>query len=84
MSTADDFEVIVGANGGIDADDLARHGVRPGQHLRIAHNGSKRGPFRRIKGSLAPTRSILSWEDFEAGSRLAITESESGPTFPIG
>lgn len=84
MSTADNFEVVVGADGGIDPRELARHGVRPGEHLRVAHQGSKRPPFRSVVGSCASALPPLSWEDFEAGSRLAVADSEAGPTFPTG
>lgn len=82
MSAADNFEVVVGADGGIDPDDLARHGVRPGEHLRIVHLELKRPPFRSVAGSLAGIAPSLTWEDFEAGSRLAIADAEAGPTFP--
>ncbi len=82
MSAADNFEVVVGADGRIDPDDLARHGVRPGEHLRIAHGGSKRPPFRSIAGRLAGTVPPLSWEDFKAGSSLAAADAEAGPTVP--
>ena len=29
------FEVVVGPDGGVAAGDLAPHGVRPGDHLRL-------------------------------------------------
>lgn len=47
MSTADNFEVIVGDDGAIDPGALARYGVRPGEHLRIARADSKRAPVCR-------------------------------------
>ena len=82
MSTADNFEVVVGADGAIDPDNLARHGVRPGEHLRIAHEAPQRPPFRSVAGSLAGTGPAPTWEDFEVASRLAIADAEAGPTFP--
>jgi len=84
MSTADNFEVEVGPDGGIAPAQLARHGVRPGEHLRIAHQARSRGEVRSVAGSLAGRVPPLTMEDFEAGSRAAISDSEAGPTFPPG
>jgi hypothetical protein len=75
------FEVVVGADGGIAPEELARHGVRPGAHLRIVAQ-TERPPIRPAYGALRGQLPEVSWEDFEAASRLAVEDVESGPTFP--
>jgi hypothetical protein len=81
MSGDADFEVVVGADGGIAAEDLARHGVRPGAHLRVVPE-AEREAIRPAYGLLRGSADQLSWEDFEAGSRLATEDAEGGPTYP--
>ena len=72
MSTADvpeSHELIVGPDGSIPADQIARLGLRPGAHLRVV-----REPFpehRARFGNSLPDLPDLSWEDFERGSALA-------------
>jgi hypothetical protein len=75
------FEVVVGADGGIAPEELARHGVRPGAHLRIVAT-IDRPQIRPIYGALRGQVRELSWEDFEAASRLAVEDVESGSTCP--
>ena len=79
MSADAGFEVVVGADGGIAPEELARHGVRPGAHLRIVAE-VERPPIRPAYGALRGSE--VSWEDFEAASRLAIEDVDSEPTFP--
>ena len=71
MSTADvpeGHELIVGPDGSIPAEQIARLGLRPGAHLRVVPDRStERGSLR---GSL-PDFPELTWEDFERGSELA-------------
>lgn len=81
MSAEAGFEVVVGADGGIAPEELARHGVRPGAHLRIV-GAIERPPIRAAYGALRGRLPEVSWDDFEAASRLAIEDVESGPTFP--
>lgn len=81
MSSDADFEVVVGADGGIAPEELARHGVRPGAHLRIVAQ-TERPTIRPAYGALRGQLPEVSWEDFEAASRLAVEDVESGPTFP--
>ena len=72
MSTADapeSHELIVGPDGSIPADQIARLGLRPGAHLRVVDEPS-REHRTRFGGSL-PDLPDLSWEDFERGSALA-------------
>ncbi|WP_448638332.1 hypothetical protein [Geodermatophilus sp. URMC 63] len=75
------FEVVVGADGGIAPEELARHGVRPGAHLRIVAR-TARLPIWRAYGALRGELPEVSWEEFEAASRLAVEDVESGPTYP--
>ncbi len=75
------FEVVVGTDGGIAPEELARHGVRPGAHLRIVAQ-TERPPIRPAYGALRGQLPEVSWEDFEAASRLAVEDVESGPTLP--
>jgi hypothetical protein len=76
-----DFEVVVGPDGGIAPNELARYGVRPGAHLRLVSESAKTPPFRSAAGILTGAKS-LSWDDFVAGSELAAADAEAGPTFP--
>jgi len=43
--TGNAFEVVVGSDGAltVPADELARHGVRPGAHLRLVAEGEGHG-----------------------------------------
>jgi hypothetical protein len=47
------FEVVVGTDGilRVPAEELARHGVRPGAHLRLVHQ--PQAQRRRARGALA-------------------------------
>jgi len=64
-----EHEVIVAADGSIPAVELAKLGVRPGQHLRVVVNSAP-GTSGVLRGSLTgypePT-----WEDFEYASAQA-------------
>lgn len=81
MSTDADFEVVVGADGGIAAEELARHGVRPGAHLRVLAEVEAR-EIRSAYGLLQGQLGEVSWEDFEAASRAVTEEVETGSTSP--
>jgi hypothetical protein len=63
----DGFEVVVGSDGTltVPAAELARHGVRPGAHLRlVAEDGAEPAPKRRsTRGSLAH---LVTPEDVDA------------------
>jgi hypothetical protein len=81
MSADAGFEVVVSADGGIAPEDLARHGIRPGAHLRVVPE-VERPQIRSTYGLLRGQIPEVSWEDFEEASRLAIQDVESGPTYP--
>ncbi len=81
MTTEASFEVVVGADGGIAPEELARHGVRPGTHLRVVTEVERR-QIRPAYGLLRGAVRQASWEDFEAASRQAAKDAESGPTYP--
>jgi hypothetical protein len=62
--TGDGFEVVVGSDGAltVPADELARHGVRPGAHLRLVaegegqthdEQGDERPRHKSMRGALA-------------------------------
>ncbi len=49
------FEVVVGTDGAliVPAEELARHGVRAGAHLRLVQESQPRAPRRSARGALA-------------------------------
>jgi len=53
--TGNGFEVVVGSDGAltVPAAELARHGVRPGAHLRLVPEQQPRGERKRMAGALA-------------------------------
>lgn len=69
MSTASEHlghELVVGPDGSIAADQLARIGAAPGAHLLVLPTG----PAGTLAGAM-PDLPDLTWEDFERGSQLA-------------
>jgi hypothetical protein len=50
------FEVVVGSDGAltVPAEELARHGVQPGAHLRLIPRVERKG-HKSARGSLAGT-----------------------------
>lgn len=68
-SSDDGFEVVVGSDGSltVSASELARHGVRPGAHLRlVVEDGADAVPKRRsVRGSLAHLVTSADVEAFE-------------------
>jgi hypothetical protein len=61
-------ELVVADYGSIPAEQLARLGLRPGAHLRVAEAAA--GEPGELEG-LLPDLPDLDWEDFERGSELA-------------
>jgi len=57
------YDLVVGPDGSIPADQVARLGVAPGAHLRVVP--TVQAP------SLPEDFPDLSWEDFEQASKLA-------------
>jgi hypothetical protein len=55
VSSGDGFEVVVGSDGvlTVPAAELARHGVRPGAHLRLVPEERPAGERKRMAGALA-------------------------------
>lgn len=49
------FDVVVGTDGAltVPAEELARHGVRPGAHLRLVQEPQSRASRRSARGALA-------------------------------
>ena len=49
------FEVVVGTDGAltVPAEELARHGVRPGAQLRLVQEPQPPAPRRSTRGALA-------------------------------
>jgi hypothetical protein len=68
-SSDDGFEVVVGSDGNlmVPAAELARHGVRPGAHLRlVVEDAVEAAPKRRsARGSLAHLVTRADVEAFE-------------------
>jgi hypothetical protein len=54
--TGDGFEVVVGSDGTltVPADELARHGMRPGAHLRLVADGEGHGTTHGEHGDERP------------------------------
>jgi len=83
MSTADipeGFEFVVAADGSIPAEQLARRGLRPGDHLGLVPGREhRRGPRKRVRGMLVGSirpEEALTWEDFEAVHRANVDAAE--------
>jgi hypothetical protein len=71
------IEAVIDEHGNavILAEQLPR-GLAPGTHLRVHVEEPAARARRRIEG-LLPDLPALSWEDFEAGSRLAVDEAKA-------
>lgn len=85
MSNVDrtEFEVVVGPDGTIPASELARHGVRPGAHLKVARSPlEKRPPFRSAAGILAGVLPDLTMADFAEASERAIADAQGTTAYP--
>lgn len=61
------FEVVVDADGTltVPAEELARHGVRPGAHLRVVQEPQPRTPRRSARGALAGVIDAKQLDAFE-------------------
>lgn len=69
MSTVpESFELVVGPDGSIPAEQIVRLGLLPGAHLRVVAEHPQ--DQERLGGSM-PDLPEVSWEDFERGSELA-------------
>ncbi len=76
------FEVVVGTDGALSvpADELARHGVRPGAHLRLVPDTPWSAPTRSVRGALSDVVDTATLDAFEVSleeaktSRIAETE----------
>jgi hypothetical protein len=76
------FEVVVGTDGvlRVPAEELARHGVRPGAHLRLVHQPQPRVPRRRARGALASVVDAAALDALETAldevkaERIAVVE----------
>jgi hypothetical protein len=71
------IDAVIDENGNaiIPAERLPRK-LPPGTHLRVHLEAPVEGVRRRIEG-LLPNLPDLSWDDFEAGSRLAIKDVDA-------
>lgn len=81
MSSEPNFEVVVGADGGIAPEELARYGVRPGAHLRFV-GGTTRSQIRPAYGLLRGKVRALDLDDFDAASAAAARDAEASGTYP--
>jgi hypothetical protein len=72
VSPAEPHEVVVEPDGSIHIppDQVARLGLRPGEHLRLVRGSDTgRSPRRSVRGlgvGQVPPEDVLTWEDFEA------------------
>lgn len=82
MSTAgtpEGFEFVVAQDGSIPAEQLARRGLRPGDHLALVRERQRRRPRTRVRGMLvgkARPEEAITWEDFEAVHRANVDAAE--------
>ena len=62
------FEVVVDPDGAlrVPAGELARHGVRPGTHLRLVHEPPPRQRRRRVRGALSDVVDAAALDALEA------------------
>lgn len=69
------FEVVVGTDGALTvaAEELARHGVRPGAHLRLVQEPQPPAPKRSARGALAE---VINSEELDA-FEVALDNSKS-------
>jgi hypothetical protein len=74
--TGDGFEVVVGNDGAltVPADELARHGVRPGAHLRVVPEEQPARERKRMAGALAGSVPAEAVEDLLQGLEQAKAE----------
>ena len=70
------FEAVVGKDGvlTVPADELAKHGVRPGTHLRLIPEQRPLAPRRSVRGALTGVVDSAALEAFE------IAMDEAKPT----
>lgn len=70
------FEVVVGTDGDlrVPAEELARHGLRPGAHLRLVHQPQPPAQRRRARGALAGVVTAAALDGLEAALDEAKTE----------
>jgi hypothetical protein len=66
-------ELVVAADGSIPADQLAKLGVGPGQHLRVVPTPARSADGNSLGGSV-PDLGDLTWDDFKRGSELASSD----------
>ncbi len=64
-----EFDLVVGEDGSIPAEQVAALGLRPGTHLRVVPTTADRAPAS-IAGRLTSWPDV-SWEEFERASELA-------------
>jgi hypothetical protein len=74
--TGDGFEVVVGSDGAltVPAAELARHGVRPGAHLRVVPEQQPAGERKRMAGALAGSVPAEAVEELLQGLEQAKAE----------
>src|SRR4051794_13757216 len=75
--TGDGFEVVVGSDGAltVPAAELARHGVRPGAHLRLVPDEDQpTGERKRMAGALAGSVPAEAVEELLQGLEQAKAE----------
>jgi hypothetical protein len=69
LSGQDGYELIVGSDGSIAADQLSRLGIQPGAHLLVLSTTAG-GELKSLEGAMTEFPD-LSWAEFERGSELA-------------
>jgi hypothetical protein len=84
VSASEPYDLVVDPDGAIrvPADQVARLGLRPGEHLRLVRNSrpAEQPPRRRSVrglgvGQIAP-EDVLTWKDFEAAHDANVRAAE--------
>lgn len=88
MSVSEPYDITVAPDGSItvSADQVARMGLHPGEHLRLVRGeGAEPQPARRSVRGLGigqvAAEDVLTWEDFEAvhEANVQAVETKYGP-----
>jgi hypothetical protein len=70
VEPSSESELVVAEDGSIPAEQLARLGLGPGDHLRVVEATHPVGEAAGLRGSL-PDFPDLDWDAFERASELA-------------
>jgi hypothetical protein len=82
MSLPEPYDIAVGPDGSITvpADQVARMGLHPGEHLRVVRDNTEpQRPRRSVRGvgvGQVAAEDVLTWEDFEEAHEANVQAAE--------